>query len=270
MSRWTTMVFAIFAALSSSGCATLGSIQRANTIGKGNWQGGIEPGVKGISTDGQVRVSADMAASIRAGVSDRVDLGGRIGQNFYDIHMKYQLTETDSSGPIVSFAPSFSILGLPWDGGVFLWGQVNLPVLIGVPVGQSQIIFGPRLMDSFFGAAFGGEGGGSTCYTQAALSGSRPARERSFLSCLNYRWPTPSWQTQAPFLTNPWTRGPTETSWGQACSWSSSLDSSSAHSSPDVHSSKRWARTCRPATVHPVGHGGELAILRSAGWRLYR
>ena len=156
MSRWATMVFAFFAALSSPGCATLGSIQRANTIGKGNWQGGIEPGVKGTSTDGQVHVGADMTASIRAGVSDRVDLGGRIGQSFYDIHMKYQFTETDSSGPIVSIAPSFSILGLPWDGGVILWGQVNLPVLIGVPVGQSQIIFGPRLMDSFFGGAIAG------------------------------------------------------------------------------------------------------------------
>ena len=154
------------AALLSSGCATFGSVQRANTMGQGEWQFGIEPGVKGVtvmldgSDDQRLQAMGDITFSFRAGISDRVDLGGRVGMNIYDLHMKYQITDPESTGPVLSFAPAVSVAFAAFEGAGAMVGYVNLPLLIGLPVGESQFIIGPRLVDYFMGATGGGGAAG--------------------------------------------------------------------------------------------------------------
>lgn len=150
----------IVSMLWSSGCITLGSVQRADTLGEGNWQVGIEPGVWGaaLESDGAAVLGA-FTVSGRFGVTDRFDIGGRFGTNVYEITTKYQFTDPESTGPVLSLAPSFSVFARGGAGAGFAFGHINVPLLIGLPVGKHQFIIGPRIIDVFMGAGGGGTGG---------------------------------------------------------------------------------------------------------------
>ena len=116
----------------------------------------------------------NVTVSVRGGVTDRLDIGGRIGQNLWDLHMKYQFSDPEGTGPVISFAPAISVY--PWlatagDAGAGgLLGMVNLPVLIGIPVGEHQFVVGPRLVDYFVTA--GENLGGSSGMVNIVFAGS--------------------------------------------------------------------------------------------------
>jgi hypothetical protein len=162
------LIFALFVALFSSGCATFGSMQRANTMGQGEWQFAIEPGVKGVAVDANGAFGPDVTMSFRAGVSDKVDIGGRIGTNIYDVHMKYQFTDKESTGPVLSLAPAMSVFAAGGGGAGGVIGMFNVPLLVGLPVGEHQVVFGPRVVDYFFG----GGGGGGAAFANVLFVGS--------------------------------------------------------------------------------------------------
>ena len=173
MSHLRTLFFLAIGAFLFTGCATFGSVQRANTMGKGGIQVGIEPGAKAFVGDGAIGIP-DMTVSVRGGVSDRLDIGGRIGTNLWDLHMKYQFSDPEGTGPVVSLAPALSLY--PWlvtagdgGGGGFV-GILNVPVLIGIPVGEHQFVFGPRLVNYFITA--GENIGGSVGAANIVFAGS--------------------------------------------------------------------------------------------------
>ena len=146
-------------ALVSTGCATMGSTQKANTAGKGNMQFAIEPGSLGVvSGEGNGFIPIANIA-FRYGVGERTDIGARVGMTSYELMLKHQFTPVDSSGPVISIAPTGSLFVAGIGGAGVMLGWLNVPVLIGIPMGEHQFIIGPRVLDMFFGAGAGGEGG---------------------------------------------------------------------------------------------------------------
>jgi hypothetical protein len=144
-----------------AGCPSVGSVQTAKTAGKGNVQVGIEPGMIGVAGFGAGDGFAALPTvnvSVRGGVSDKVDLGGRFGSNIMEFQTKFLFTDPEDPGAVqVALAPVA--------GGYFLFGGragaivgwINVPVLIDIPVGEHAFVLGPRA--NLLGA--GGGGGGA-------------------------------------------------------------------------------------------------------------
>ena len=147
-------------ALLIGGCSTHTAVQTAHTVGKGNFQGAVEPGVAvlpGVSVNGTGTGSAvapTLNGAFRYGVSEKFDFGVRLGTVSYELTGKYMFTE--DTGTVISLAPSttFWFLSVGGAGGGFFTFQT--PLLIGIPVGESQFIVGPNLV--FYSAFGGGDG----------------------------------------------------------------------------------------------------------------
>lgn len=148
-----------------SACLTSGVVQTAETVGKDNFQFAIEPGVVGVndsSGDGIWYPSVNIAG--RYGISDRFDLGGRIGSTLIEVQGKYMFTEPADDEIQISIAPHIGGLAVGSGGagaGIF-W--VKSPILIDIPVGSSDLVIGPgpRLVGVAGGG--GGESGIATVF----------------------------------------------------------------------------------------------------------
>lgn len=142
--KLSTLLFLLVATL-LGGCATVGNFQRAETLGKGGWEVGIESSAYSLPSDDGALVVPMMAISVRAGVTPRLDLGGRIGSGGAEIQGKIQLTKPRGEGPvIVALAPSVGGSGVGFAGNSvgLIYGQ--LPVLVGVPLGEHELTFSPK------------------------------------------------------------------------------------------------------------------------------
>ena len=130
----------LLATLLVAGCIQYGSIQTAATNGKGRFEGGVEAGVRVVpgDDDDNTSILTNNTLSLRYGITDRVDLGLRVGQNAYDVHGKVMFTKADAP-VIVSFAPSF----FSDDFGNMAF---NTPVLLGIPLGPHELTLGPRVV----------------------------------------------------------------------------------------------------------------------------
>ena len=142
-------------AISSLGCASASALQTASTNGRGKAQLGIELSEQAIASRDSLGAYPMVGISGRIGVSDRVDLGARIGPSGGELQAKFQLTKPPPA-IVVSLAPS-SGLWAWYTEGVWLGSyNLQLPVLIGIPLrNQHQIVLGPRVHQSIFGASFG-------------------------------------------------------------------------------------------------------------------
>ena len=147
--------------LLGAGCASMSNVQTADTLGKGNFQAAIEPGLWGGASTAGVAAIPHVDASVRFGVSDRVDLGVRAGSSFLEFQSKFMFT--DPANPLLagSIAPTLggifasssaqSSTGSSNAQGIF---NLGVPVLVGFKLhGGHQIILGPRVQTLFvFGA----------------------------------------------------------------------------------------------------------------------
>jgi hypothetical protein len=142
----------------ASGCASVGNVQRADTVGKGNYQVGLEPGVQFVSQGGTTVPYPHLDASFRFGVGDGVDLGLRAGWSFLEAQGKFLLTKPGNPGVIASLAPTLGgiFLGVGAAGAGFL--HFALPALIGIPVGEHELVIGPRIQGYYAFAAAAGAG----------------------------------------------------------------------------------------------------------------
>jgi hypothetical protein len=133
-------------ALAASGCIAGTSVQTAHPIGKGNIQVGVEPGIYGASangSDGTVVLPA-MNVAIRYGVTDRLDIGGRLGTGLYELTGKYQVNDPAAETPI-AIAPSTSFFAFgTGTAGAGYW-DFRMPVLFGFPAGRHELVVGPRV-----------------------------------------------------------------------------------------------------------------------------
>lgn len=145
----------------SSGCASVGVFQSAETLGKKKWELAAE-----LTSQAQANLSPPDALSVypmgalafRYGIVDRVDLGVKFGPGGFELGTKVLLTGRD--GVVVSVAPSLA--GTLWaPSGLWIGtAQVSVPVLIGVRLSERvQLVFAPRVHDSVYGLNAGQAGG---------------------------------------------------------------------------------------------------------------
>ncbi len=144
-------------ALVFSGCATIGTLQTAETNGEGQFQGAIEPGVLGAAGSEGFGGFGYFNLSGRYGVSDRVDIGGRFGTAGLEFTTKFMLTDPAAEkGPILSLAPSIGGFFLGIGGSSAGIANIQVPLIIGLPLGEHQFVLSPKVHTII--AAAGGQG----------------------------------------------------------------------------------------------------------------
>lgn len=152
------------------GCAGLGHMASADTVGTGKLQVSAEPAAQLGVVDGAWSVTPRIDGSVRYGLGERVDVGARFGQSLLEGSLKVLLTPPGTRFKL-SVAPSLGgnpfALGLPALGssgsGVLLVPtslRFTLPVLLGVVVADdTELIVAPRLEQRL---VFGAEPEGRT------------------------------------------------------------------------------------------------------------
>jgi hypothetical protein len=131
-------------------CATIGTLQRAQTVGAGDFEWAIEPGYWGASSEGTGVYLPYGNIAARWGLTERVDIGGRVGFAGTEFLAKARLTPEDSP-VVVAVAPTVG--GLFAGGGGIINAQV--PLIVDVPIGENALVLAPKV--STMTAAAGGE-----------------------------------------------------------------------------------------------------------------
>jgi hypothetical protein len=156
-------IVSLIAFLGGSGCATLGTVQTADTVGRHRFETALEPGVLGgFGRNGETTFIPYLNVAARYGLNDSFDIGGRAGSSGIELTTKWRLTRpAPAPRPIVSVAPSVGATA-GGDSGGAAQGSIffQLPVLIGIPTANgSQFVLGPKLHDwLFIGADHGTRG----------------------------------------------------------------------------------------------------------------
>ncbi len=129
----------------ATGCS-MGMVQTAQTVGKGGYELSIDPGFAGLINEGTIGPTVN--AAYRYGVTDRFDLGFRLGTSIVEAQTKFLFTEPSNETIAVSLAPAAGILiGL---GGPIYGFNFPLPLLIGFKMGPHELTLGPRLQANIY------------------------------------------------------------------------------------------------------------------------
>ena len=135
----------LLASIFGAACTT-GSAQTARTNGQGNFQFGVEPGVVGIGSGAGFGVLPSFNIAGRYGISDAVDIGARIGTVGYEVQAKVMFTDPAAQDSLaMSIAPQVTAIGAGGSGGGAFFFRSVVPLLFGLPVGDSEFTFGPRV-----------------------------------------------------------------------------------------------------------------------------
>jgi hypothetical protein len=157
----------ILAGMLLPSCTAINQYQKAETLGEGNYEFAVEPtvwGAGGGNTNGFFTVAPNI--TYRYGTSDRFDIGGRIGASGIELLTKWQLSDGDTK---ISIAPSFGGFAAGGSGASVGFVQVGVPVLFGVPMGDSgELVLGPREQTYL---VFGSGGGTAASGTAILLGG---------------------------------------------------------------------------------------------------
>lgn len=158
-------LFLISFIFASIGCA--GTMQTARTNGEGNFQFGVEPGAAIAVGEGGAGGLPSFNLAGRYGVSETIDIGARIGTISYEIQSKFMLTDpADQTSLAMSLAPSVTAIGFgTGDAGAFLL-SADIPFLVGIPVGDSELTIAPKISPAFVTG-----GGGDANVSGLILSG---------------------------------------------------------------------------------------------------
>lgn len=157
---------AILALSVVAGCSTHGGLTTAHSVGDGNLQVAIEPGVGAYMAAGNTLVLPQFNVGVRYGLSDRAEIGGRIGTSLYEVTGKYVFTDPEAD-TVISIAPSGSLIAFGGGGVGAGYFNYQVPLLFGIPSGENQIVVGPKLRHSIY---FGG-GGGTSAGGQLVMIG---------------------------------------------------------------------------------------------------
>ncbi len=143
---------ALFAlsALALAGCPSISTMGTARTVPEGTYQYSVAGGYAVMSetvVDDEGNPDSVSAPSfelgIRYGLSDRIEVGGKIFPVGAELGAKAQVLRSASTerGLDVAVAPSFSVY--PWSKGVAGWGNLSVPLGFNVG-GGNQLVLSPR------------------------------------------------------------------------------------------------------------------------------
>jgi len=139
------------AALVLTGCASLNAAQTANTMGRGGLQLGLEPAVEGFSSSvGQgTSIAPRVDLAVRYGITDTVDIGGKVGSSLFEFNAKFQFTDPKDKSLVVSLAPSVGGFVFGSSGDTVGAFTIKVPLLIGFGIGGegNQLVLGPNIQN---------------------------------------------------------------------------------------------------------------------------
>lgn len=164
MTRAPRLVVILAGALAATGCATFGTMQTASTVGQGHTRVALEPSMWGGALPGGSLLIPLVTLSAEYGVTNRFDVGGRVGLEGFEVWGKLELTPPVAP-VIVSVAPSvggMALVGTGTGGGVFFF---QVPVLVGIRIGGSELVLGPKIHDWMLVAASGSTTGGGNLFS---------------------------------------------------------------------------------------------------------
>ncbi len=142
MTRILRFLVPFVAAAALVGCATHGGVTTAHPIGKGKVQVGVEPGA-GIWATNDTYVAPHLNLALRYGVSRRAEIGVRAGTSMYEVLGKVMFSDPDAD-VVISIAPSGSLVVLGFQGPPSRYFSYQVPLLFGLPSGESQFVVGPK------------------------------------------------------------------------------------------------------------------------------
>lgn len=155
-----------------SSCASVSTVGLARTLNKGAVQGWAGPSLIGV-VDTRPGVTTPvptfplLEAGVRVGVTDWVELGGKLGLSGVGVEGKVALLRPDSmdSGINLSINPRVTYFGVG-EGLIYL-GMLTfqLPVLIGIDFKGHELVLGPKLVDQLIF----GSGSGNIVYAGASV-----------------------------------------------------------------------------------------------------
>ncbi|MDX2012264.1 MAG: hypothetical protein SFW67_18860 [Myxococcaceae bacterium] len=122
--------------------------QTALTNGQGRLQVAPEVGAAITGFDERQTVLPSIAVSARYGVTDRFDLGLRLGPGLVELQGKTLLVDPGAARQTklaVSLAPTLAVAFANVAGVGPFYGRLAVPVLVDVPVGSHRFVFGARL-----------------------------------------------------------------------------------------------------------------------------
>ena len=130
----------------TSGCrGSLAPFQTAHTLPKGGFQVAIEGGAVGAISEVSGENAGNLNVAGRYALSDRVEIGARVGTGRPELMAKFRLDRGGASDVAYSLAPSVSAFLASATGvtGVSLEGHV--PLLVGIPFGRHELVLGPAI-----------------------------------------------------------------------------------------------------------------------------
>lgn len=143
MTRLTVLAAALVV---GTGCASVATLQSAHTLGTGELQAAVEPSMLVAPDLRDLNSAALTSASIRYGVGDRVDAFGRFSVGSTTLGTKLMLTPPTGRWAL-ALAPSLG-MGLPMvlgqDVPIDTVWMADLPLLIGVPVNEGELVLGAK------------------------------------------------------------------------------------------------------------------------------
>jgi len=116
------------------GCAPLAPYHRAQALGYGNWELGIETGGTGNIAERGGQGSPTLDVAFRYGVGEQTDLGVRAGSSGVELVMKLGFTDPRYADVSVSIAPSASGAFVDTEELSTAYGALHAPVLVGIPL----------------------------------------------------------------------------------------------------------------------------------------
>jgi hypothetical protein len=160
---------AILAAMILAGCPSFTTMGTARTVPRDVTQTWIAPGFVGMTIDtggtsGQEAFSLpQFELGFRRGITDGVELGGRLWLLGAAFESKFQLVraETENSGIDIALAPAVGWLGFntgDGDGFNVITGYLSVPIGINVP-GGSQFVLTPKAIYQRYIAKAAGDTG---------------------------------------------------------------------------------------------------------------
>ncbi len=146
-----------------SGCTAINQYQKAETLGEGNHEVGVDASMYGVSGGGAAGGIFTLVPNVtyRYGVSDTFDIGGRFGFSGLELLLKWMLADGDDVK--VSIAPTLGGFAVGSGGTSVGFVDLGIPVLIGIPTGNGgEVVIGPREQTYLLFGSGAGTGGSAT------------------------------------------------------------------------------------------------------------
>ena len=143
MKRFT---FILAAGFGLTGCyGNLATFQPARTMSAGGFAIGAEGSGIGVASDAGDKHQGTFSIAGRYAVTNRVEIGARVGTTRPEIMAKFRLDQGKPGVTAISFAPSVGAFPATATG-IFAWNTYGqLPVLVGIPLGRHELVFGGAL-----------------------------------------------------------------------------------------------------------------------------